>query len=359
MGAPSRPPANGFAAAARKVYNPVGFSKGYNFVLWFIFAGAMFGFILARLPYLNFYGIYCNTKGSGGLGALPGECYYYLNFDRYKVGITLHLACILPAALLAILQFTPYIRYKAIILHRVCGWLAILLSVIGIAGALMIAREAFGGGIEAQAITGVLAIVFLGSLLLAVINIKKLQIEEHRKWMLRAWFYGGCIITMRIILIITVNITASSGYQATMPCVKVNSILQSEEKLVQSYPACAAFVNGTNPDQYTMIDANFNGNDAAQIAASIDITAGMALWLAFIIHAVGVEIYLRLTPAEHNRLRAISYQRQLAAGVRNPGSAGLTVDRLGDSDGLWKPREQSVEEARADPSKVSLQAPSP
>ncbi|KAK6820856.1 hypothetical protein PG987_015256 [Apiospora arundinis] len=337
MGALSRPPANGFAAAARKVYNPVGFSKGYNFVLWFIFAGAMFGFILARLPYLNFYGIYCNTKGSGGLGALPGECYYYLNFDRSP----------------------PYIRYKAIILHRVCGWLAILLSVIGIAGALMIAREAFGGGIEAQSITGVLAIVFLGSLLLAVINIKKLQIEEHRKWMLRAWFYGGCIITMRIILIITVNITASSGYQATMPCVKVNSILQSEEKLVQSYPACAAFVNGTNPDQYTMIDANFNGNDAAQIAASIDITAGMALWLAFIIHAVGVEIYLRLTPAEHNRLRAISYQRQLAAGVRNPGSAGLTVDRLGDSDGLWKPREQSVEEARADPSKVSLQAPSP
>lgn len=189
MGEPSRPPANGFVAAARKVYNPVGFSKGYNFLLWFIFGGAFLGFLLARLPYLSLYGIFCNPNASGSLGALPGECYYYLNFDRYKVGIMLHLYGILFAGLLACLQFTPIIRYKALILHRIGGWLAILLSLIGIVGALMIARRAFGGGIEAQTITGVMAIAFLGSLLLAVINIKRLQIEEHRKWMLRAWFY--------------------------------------------------------------------------------------------------------------------------------------------------------------------------
>src|SRR4030081_1442988 len=28
-----RPPANGFVRSARKIYNPLGFSKGYNFVL--------------------------------------------------------------------------------------------------------------------------------------------------------------------------------------------------------------------------------------------------------------------------------------------------------------------------------------
>lgn len=32
MTTPTRAPANGFVAAARKVYNPLGFSKGYNFV---------------------------------------------------------------------------------------------------------------------------------------------------------------------------------------------------------------------------------------------------------------------------------------------------------------------------------------
>lgn len=48
MVAPTRPPRNGFNAAMRKVYNPLGFSKAYNFILWFIFAGALFGFSLSR-----------------------------------------------------------------------------------------------------------------------------------------------------------------------------------------------------------------------------------------------------------------------------------------------------------------------
>lgn len=58
----------------------------------------------------------------------------------------------------------------------------------------------------------------------------------------------------------------------------------------------------------------------------------MALWLALAIHAIGVEIYLHLTPKEAQRLRQVSYQRQLEAGMKNPGSAGLTADRLGDAE---------------------------
>jgi hypothetical protein len=41
---------------------------------------------------------------------------------------------------------------------------------------------------------------------------------------------------------------------------------------------------------------------------------------------------LHLTPKEAQRLRKVSYQRQLEAGMKNPGSAGLTSDRLGDAD---------------------------
>jgi hypothetical protein len=33
------PPANGFVAVMRRLYNPIGFSKGYNFVFWFITMG--------------------------------------------------------------------------------------------------------------------------------------------------------------------------------------------------------------------------------------------------------------------------------------------------------------------------------
>ena len=38
-------------------------------------------------------------------------------------------------------------------------------------------------------------------------------------------------------------------------------------------------------------------------------------------------------------MRNVSYQRQLEAGMKKPGSAGLTADRLGDSD-MWVPQER-------------------
>ena len=63
---------------------------------------------------------------------------------------------------------------------------------------------------------------------------------------------------------------------------------------------------------------------------------GMAMWLAMFIHLVGVEIYLALTPRESERLRHVSYERQMERGFKNPGSAGLTSDRWGDAR-PWRP----------------------
>lgn len=53
----------------------------------------------------------------------------------------------------------------------------------------MITRHAFGGTLATQYATGLLCIAFVGALVMAYINIKRLQIEQHRAWMLRAWFY--------------------------------------------------------------------------------------------------------------------------------------------------------------------------
>ena len=189
MAVPTKTAANGFTAAARKLYNPLGFSHGYNFAFWLLFAGLWFCFILTRLQYLDFYGVYCNPNATPGNGALPGECWYYLRLLRYKLGIMVHLATILPAGLLSCLQFIPFIRRKAMVVHRVIGRISVALSVVGTASALMIARNSFGGGFESQTVLGLVAILFLGSLLLAMDSIKRLRIEQHRAWMLRAWFY--------------------------------------------------------------------------------------------------------------------------------------------------------------------------
>jgi hypothetical protein len=47
--------------------------------------GYLFGFTLARLQYLSFNGVFCNPNASGGTGAAPGECYYYLQVP-FKIG---------------------------------------------------------------------------------------------------------------------------------------------------------------------------------------------------------------------------------------------------------------------------------
>lgn len=53
---------------------------------------------------------------------------------------------------------------------------------------------------------------------------------------------------------------------------------------------------------------------------------------------IGVELYLRMTPRETERLRQISYEKQVEAGYRNPGSAGLVLDRWIDGE-KWTPKK--------------------
>ncbi|KAL1800803.1 hypothetical protein ACET3X_001145 [Alternaria dauci] len=334
------PPSTG--AFARRVIHPLGFTKAYNFWLYIVFGGAFVGFALARMSYLDFSKNFCPADGpsSDGNGAAPGECYYYLNFSQYKIGILLHLAGVLPASLIAVVQFTPFIRRRWIIVHRIGGYAALLLYLVSLAGALMIARHAFGGGLDVQSCLGVLGISSLGSFIISYVNVKRLQIEQHRAWMLRGWFYAGAIITARFIMIIAANIIVSQDYYVVWTCAKIAATVSDNEDLATSYPACASFVNGTDPEAVSSVAATFGAGDAANTGAALNVVFGMALWVSFALHAFGVELYLHLTPKEAQRLRQISYQRQLEAGLRNPGSAGLTADRLGDAE-KWVPEASS------------------
>ncbi|KAJ4985743.1 hypothetical protein SVAN01_08739 [Stagonosporopsis vannaccii] len=331
MTAPTCLPKGGFNAWALMIYNPVGFSKAYNFILYFIFAGTLFGFTLARLMYLNFNGHFCPQISAGGNSAAPGECYYYMTFNRDKVGIMLHLAGILPASLLACVQFTPFVRHRWIPIHRISGYLTLLLYIMSLVGALLIAHMAFGGGLDVRSWVGFVGIGVLICFVLAIFNVKRLQIEQHRAWMLRGWLYAGSIITSRFILIIGAMIVSNKSHYMVWPCAKIAHTIGHDIDFVSAYPACASYSDGSNPNQVSAVFADMDGTSAANAGAALDLNFGMALWLAFAIHALGVEVYLQLTPKEAERLRRVSYTRQLEAGMRNPGSAGLTADRIGDA----------------------------
>ncbi|KAJ9619806.1 hypothetical protein H2203_008076 [Taxawa tesnikishii (nom. ined.)] len=317
----------------QKIYRSLGFQKGYNFPLWIIFAGAMLGFSLARLSYLNIGG---SATSSFASSASPGEWYWYRS-GHYRVGITLHLGAILPAGLLMVWQFVPAIRHKFLIVHRINGYIIILLVLIANVGALMICRRSFGGTLETQAGVGVLVIITTISIAMAYYNIKRLQIDQHRAWMLRAMFYLGTIITMRLIMIICASIiSAVDRYYTVRSCDEITFIYGSSDPVRKYYPQCSipnATVNGLVVVQ---ADLSFSSGRPEQIAASFGVSFGMALWLALFLHLVGVEIYLSLTPKESNRLRQVSFERQLEKGYKHPGSAGLTADRWGDAD-EWQP----------------------
>jgi len=175
---PYRPPANAFVRVMRKLYNPLGFTKGYNFILFFNFGGAMIGFCGARFSYISYGGVFCGSDASY-------DCHEQSKSVYERVGMILHLAAIIPA----VFQFVPAIRRKVMLFHRLNGYLILLLSLIATAGSFMVARHAIGGQLETQMAIGVISIMFIGALGLSYYNVKKLQLEQHRAWMLRAWFY--------------------------------------------------------------------------------------------------------------------------------------------------------------------------
>jgi hypothetical protein len=323
---------------ARKVYGPLGFSKAYNCILWFIFGSTFLAFVLLRLQYLNF-DIFCPTSNPQGSGAAPGECYYYRNFDWYKIGINLHLYGVLPASLIVVLQFTPLIRHHAILVHRIGGYVALLLWTLSAIGALMVARVAFGGEVDVQTWVAAAIVGTSVCFVLAIISIKRLQIEQHRSWMLRGWFIvcwlllrvaliltmaqAGAVVTGRVILLISASIIPSTNsYYMSWPCAKIAFVLNTyaEAEIISEYPSCAAFFEGTDVQQEAVVRADFNGAHATEIGAALDMKFGSALWIATILHIVCVEIYVSwasddVLKSAHNTLVAPHMERRSESAI--------------------------------------------
>lgn len=309
-------PTNVLAEAARKIYRTVGFTKWYNFWLWLIFGGGgLLYFSVARLKYIDFYGVFCG--GSSGQGehdlASPGECFYHLIPGRYQLGIIIHLVCILPASILACVQFIPIARRKAMRLHRVNGWISTVLAIIGSIGSVVISPHSMGGGVDTISMVGTEGILFTTALVIGVVHAKRHNIAKHRAWMLRAWVIGGAIISMRHIMTITMVLASlNGGFYYAEPCDKISFVLGGENATMASYPECAPFFSGEDPSRHVAVHATVFTKDKVKIAAAINMVFGMAGWVAIVIHAVSIELYLHYESAGRN--------------TKKPGQAGVSAN---------------------------------
>lgn len=332
-----KPAPNAYVAFVRQIYNPLGFYRGYNFPLWFITAGAALGFCASRAMYLNFDSTYLSAKWVTGDGNSQ-------SMGKDKVGMLLHLACVIPIGFLIPWQFLPIIRHKLLLFHRINGYLLIILLLGGNAGAMMVTRYCLGGDIAMQTMMGLLAIVTTLSAFLAYVSIKRLQIDQHRAWMLRCWVYAFSIITTRIVQIPAYQIVSTLGtFYIPIKCTTIDGIWnnpfstrQPPNRMMsaQYYPECAQ-----NPDGWAAVKADYYAAGTRgpppiqEIGASITVVFSVALIVAFFLHAVGIEIYLKLTPAEAARLKRVSKERQAQRGWKHPGDAGwLTVETWGDAE---------------------------
>lgn len=327
----NKPAPNSFVARARQIYNPLGFQKGYNFPLWIIFAGAALGFCASRAMYLDYDGTYGPSK------IVTGD-WEYQQKGRWRVGLLMHLICVIPIGFLLPWQFLPVIRRKFMLFHRLNGYLLMTLLIVGNVGALIIVDKSLGGTMDLRVIIGFNAIFTTVALILAYINIKRLQIDQHRAWMLRAWVYAFIIITQRLIQMAAQEvITAENDFHMPMACHTVDFIFSvAQPGLAQLfYPQCAE-----DPNAFVAVLANPRPQPTPegiprldQIGAAVQLTFAPTCVLALLIHAVGIEIYLQLTQAEANRLKRVSYEKQLARGWARPGDASwLTKETWGDMD---------------------------
>ncbi len=225
----------------------------------------MFGFSLARTTYLNI--------GTYSKDAAPGEWYWYKS-GHSRIGVILHLATVIPAGLLMVFQFIPLIRKKCLIFHRINGYIVTILLLLGTAAAFMIMRRSFGGAVSTQASVGLLGVMVVVSLGMAMYNIKRLQIEQHRAWMLRTMFYCGTIITLRLIMIIAAQLMPlASNYYSVMRCDMI-ATLTNPRQFRKSYPQC--FTQNGTTDGWIPVVANFS-QDAVTVGAALELGYSMAV----------------------------------------------------------------------------------
>ena len=81
-------------------------------------------------------------------------------------------------------------------------------------------------------------------------------------------------------------ISSSGTYYRAMPCGQIASLYSNSTILEDNYPACK------DMSAYAVVKADMNAEGADGIASALEMSFGTAVWVAFVIHAIGIEIYV-------------------------------------------------------------------
>lgn len=113
-----------------------------------------------------------------------------------------------------------------------------------------------------------------------------------------------------------------NSYHKTIPCSQIlytgatyGTNPHPNTNLTAQYAACNA-----DPSAWTAVKANlYNPSSVAEAMAGMQLSFGTSGFLALLLHAVAVEVYLGLTPGEGERLRRVGRERRAERGMGGVG----------------------------------------
>ncbi|CAE6448992.1 unnamed protein product [Rhizoctonia solani] len=298
----------------------LGFEKRSSFGLFVFFGGAMMGYSLAKSPTMSFKELLKTF--------FPGEGYWFEQ-TFWKINLMIHIFTSIrkhsvpkfsttltrrhypPAAsLFSVFCFLPITWKRWPRLHGILGYTVSLLLAISCICAAIAGRRGQGGDLNTQSAFYILASGAGGAVVLGCAAARRGEFDAHREWMIRAWFYNGALVTTKITALLSAQvITAINTYYSVWMCSEVGYVLKSADALTQGFPQCATPHALSSPNKvYVAVHASWKEGELGQ-GSAIRASYGMALWIAIILHEVGIEIYLRMTLSESDKLRELSVQR--------------------------------------------------
>ncbi|KAG9078463.1 hypothetical protein FS749_009510 [Ceratobasidium sp. UAMH 11750] len=289
-----------------------GFQKKLSLGLFVVFAGAILGFSLARTPMLSFQQLLKITT--------PGEGYWYSK-PVWKPNVMVHIWTSLPASFFSVFCFLPITYNRWPRFHGYLGYAVSLLQVVACVCGAVAGRHAQGGDLNVQSAVYMLGSASGGAVVMGCYEAWRGDIAAHREWMLRGWFYNGTFVTTRVTALLSAQvITAIDTYFSLWRCSEVGYVLENAATLAQDYPLCGTSDGRARPDDtYVAVHSSWNEGRLGKGSAS-RASFGMALWVAMILHFLGIEFYLRMTTNESKWWREWS-KRKALGNVQLPREA--------------------------------------
>jgi len=193
------------------------------------------------------------------------------------------------------------------ILHRINGYMVLALLTPSTIGGAVVARRAFGGDLNVQSAFFVIAILILSSAAMGITNVKRTRV--HRKWMLRTVAFAAIPITARLTALAARHIISDVGtYYATWRCDQLLYVMTDFYTVNQLYPQCVEPAGVDAKQVYVSVHAAVKGN-GLNYGSTVRLVFGMALWVATVIHIIGVEIYIRKSDSSNRHRRGFVLER--------------------------------------------------